>query len=57
MMGLDNLLEKLVEVFEVFVFVSFFCAIQMELKKREKGRGVERGRKKKCLIIIYLSMV
>ena len=41
MMGLDNLLEKLVEVFEVFVFVSFFCAIQMELKKREKVGGVE----------------
>ena len=39
MMGLDNLLEKLVEVFEVFVSVSFFCAIQMQLKKREKGRG------------------
>ena len=45
MMGLDNLLEKLVEVFEVFVSVSFFCAIQMELKKREKGWGRWTGKK------------
>ena len=43
--GLGQFIGELAEVFEVFVSVNFFCATQMELKKREKSRGCLTGKK------------